>query len=708
MQQRGTLVQRLLLLALATSLLTASSLEFWNVTWGTGEWLGLFSFKWALAFFLFILFCMVCLIGMILILWENERISSFSNKTASLRDKLGTIRWVVVFLVLIVPVWLLQYTAWGIILDGPYLRLMIWALSAGLLGILLTQTKGKNITWLGFLSALVLISGTTVFAVSLSNVTEYPFSLGWSEGNRWWDYSILFGRDLYDYPADKPIPVLLDIGRQFIGGIAFLIPGVTIWQARLWVGLVNVVPYLILGLLAFKTSDGNRSYWILAGIWVMVYVIQGPIHPPLLLCAILVAFAWRKPLWLAVPLVLVASYFALVSRFTWLFAPGIWAGMLELSGATLQNNRLSKGSWGRATSVGLAGIFGGYMAPFLVPGFIVWVSSFFRQSNGDLVNHAGGGVSISAIGSQVSAQELLWYRLLPNATYGYGILIGLLLAVVPLIAIMVYLSISRRWVLNIWQKLAIIFPLLAFLLVGLIVSVKIGGGGDLHNMDMFIIGLLFAGVIAWQHSGRDWILQTDRSPVWIRIVLILMVVIPAYRSLKSLTPNAIAEEDMPWVMTLADIPPTGPFPELLPYERDTNKALEDIRREVELAAPNGDILFMDQRQLLTFGYITSVPLVPEYDKKVLINEALSANNQYFENFYQDLASRRFSLIITHPLHEKIQTDSDQFGEENNAWVEWVSSPLLCFYEPLETLKKVKIQLLAPKQDISGCAQYLDK
>jgi hypothetical protein len=187
-----------------------------------------------------------------------------------------------------------------------------------------------------------------------------------------------------------------------------------------------------------------------------------------------------------------------------------------------------------------------------------------------------------------------------------------------------------------------------------------------------------------------------------------MIVLPAYYPMRFLNPDEVSEADMTWVMTLADIPPQGPFPELLPYDQDAAKALEDIRRAVDEAAPNGEILFIDQRQLLTFRYITGVPLVPEYDKKVLINQAMSGSEAYFAVFYKDLASQRFSLIITNPLHERIQTEEDVFGEENNAWVEWVSTPVLCFYEPVETLRKVKIQLLVPKQDISACAKYLQE
>jgi len=708
MQNKSDMIGRYTVIALAAFLLTAASYEFWNITWGTGVWLGQFSLKWAGAFALCILFCVACLEGIVLVLWRDERMLTALTRAANLRNKLGVLRWVLGAVILIFPVWILQQTAWGLVIHGQYLRLLFWVVSAVLLGYLLTRSDEKPLEWLGLLSSLLLISGTAVFALSLSNVTSYPFSLGWSEGNRFWDYSILFGREIYIYPEDQPITVLLDVGRQFIGGIPFLIPEVTIWQARLWVGLINAVPYFILGLVTFKFSRINRWLWILAAIWAMIFVIQGPIHPPLLWCAIFVAFAWGKPLWLAVPVIFVTSYFAEVSRYTWLFAPGMWAAMLELSGASLQEGRLARTSWVRAISVGAAGILGGYVAPFYLPAMIAGVISLLGQPDAGVVSSLGNGVTLSGVGSEASSQALLWYRLFPNATYGYGILLGLFLAVAPLVAVLIYLSRTRRWMLNGWQKLAITLPLPAFLVVGLIVSVKIGGGGDLHNMDMFIIGVLFAGAIAWHRSGAEWIAESGASPLWVRMALLFMVVFPAYQPMKFLAPNEVAEEDMVWVMTLADIPPTGPLPELLPYDRDANKALSDILRAVEAAAPNGEILFMDQRQLLTFRYITGIPLVPEYDKKVLINQAMNADEAYFKTFYQDLASRRFSLIITQPLHEKIQTDTDQFGEENNAWVEWVSSPVLCFYEPLDKLKKVKIQLLVPKEDVSACAQYLEE
>jgi hypothetical protein len=208
--------------------------------------------------------------------------------------------------------------------------------------------------------------------------------------------------------------------------------------------------------------------------------------------------------------------------------------------------------------------------------------------------------------------------------------------------------VTGRWKLNVWQKLAVVLPLIAFFIVGLIVSVKIGGGGDLHNVDMFIIGLMFAGAIAWRNGAFKWIDEIHAAPVWIQFMMVALIAIPGYKPLIQMTPISI-EEDITTVATLADIvedPLPNPLPDTLPSDVDTAKSLEGLRREVAKASERGEVLFMDQRQLLTFGYIKDVPLVVEYDKKVLINEAMSGNAQYFASFYQDLANKRFSLIIT--------------------------------------------------------------
>ncbi|MDP2778732.1 MAG: hypothetical protein Q8O48_13925, partial [Anaerolineales bacterium] len=94
------------------------------------------------------------------------------------------------------------------------------------------------------------------------------------------------------------------------------------------------------------------------------------------------------------------------------------------------------------------------------------------------------------------------------------------------------------------------------------------------------------------------------------------------------------------------------------------------------------------------------------EKKRLMDEALSENMTYFEQFYTDLAAHRFSLIVSELLRTPIKDSSYQFGEENNAWVKWVSNAVLCYYEPKITLKEVGVQLLVPKAEPVDCSAQL--
>ena len=164
-------------------------------------------------------------------------------------------------------------------------------------------------------------------------------------------------------------------------------------------------------------------------------------------------------------------------------------------------------------------------------------------------------------------------------------------------------------------------------------------------------------------------------------------------------------EDATRLMTLSDITSKSDL-EMLPTQSEIDSALQTIQQEADKAKLQGDVLFLDQRQLLRFDYIKGVPLVPDYEKKVLMNYALSGNAVYFDGFYADLAAHRFSLIISEPLHTPIQDTSFQFGEENNAWVKWVSGPILCYYEPLTTIKTVRVQLLVPSKNKTDCSSIL--
>ena len=271
----------------------------------------------------------------------------------------------------------------------------------------------------------------------------------------------------------------------------------------------------------------------------------------------------------------------------------------------------------------------------------------------------------------ISRQPLLWDRLWPNETYAPGIVSGLLMAAGPLLVLVFYFIFSKRWKLDIWQKLVIFVTLGAFLIVGLVVSVKIGGGSNLHNLDMFLISLLLITMLALEAGLKDW-LMAEISPWWAKVLLLIAIILPVGQTMLMVKPLEY------------------------PEPQTVNEALQAAREAVAGAKENGEVLFMDHRQLLTFGYIQDVPLVTEYEKKLLMDTAMAEDEVYFNQFYIDLASHRYSLILTEPLHLGYQGDTYNFGSENDAWVKWVSRPVLCYYEPAIYYPEVGLMILEPK------------
>jgi hypothetical protein len=124
--------------------------------------------------------------------------------------------------------------------------------------------------------------------------------------------------------------------------------------------------------------------------------------------------------------------------------------------------------------------------------------------------------------------------------------------------------------------------------------------------------------------------------------------------------------------------------------------LREVKKEVREKSENGEVLFIDQRQLISFRQIQEITLIPEYEKKYMMDKAMAGDAVYFSTFYRDLESKRFALIVTEPLNVSEKTNVDDFSEENNAWVKYVTVPVLENYEAIYTDKKNNIQMLVPK------------
>ncbi len=562
---------------------------------------------------------------------------------------------------------LFLYTPFGNYSFIYWLRLFI-ILTCGAFSALLLFYRQIDFAWILKATGMVALA-TGVFIVGdwLTGVSDYPFSLSWSEGNRFWDYSIMFGMDRYINPGGKTIVPFLEAGRQFLWALPFAVPSIGIWGMRLWNVIVWVVPPLVLGWAAiFKKSTFKRDWiWQLGfSLWSFLFLSQGPIYPPLVICAILTVIALRqKNVPVAVVLIGLASYYARISRWTWMYAPGIWAGMLAL--IELQSPSFKNGRWKeliRPVVLGLSGLAGAELLPYL----------FTAISNGQAA--AEGSITVAVIESFDFRQPMLWDRLFPNPTYSPGILLGFIWVGGPLLLFLIWLRVKRLWNPNWMQTAALTVILGAFAILGLIISVKIGGGSNLHNLDL--LWLTMAVLAAW--IFRDWL---DRG-------------LPGLYEFKSLMA----------VFCLAIIFPTTTMiqygePFGVPNDFFVTSSLEKLEKEVTEASKKGEVLFMDQRQLLTFGYVKNIPLVADYEKKLLMDQAMSGNQAYFEPLYKDLENHRFSMIISEPLRKSMADESIRnFAEENNSWVYWVSRPLLKYYKAKVTYDEVGVQLLVPREN----------
>ncbi len=585
----------------------------------------------------------------------------FARPIYHLRVHLGWVRWLIVVIISIAVSWLFVYSDYSIRFDGFFTRLFVY-LASGLLALLAAATaEERAFRWKSSLVALLLFGSIFLLMVAGRDIIDYPFRLSWSEGNRFYDYSVLFGRDLYNYPADQPLSAFIDKGRQALWGLPYLFGRVSIGFMRFWNEFLFTIPYFLLGLVFLRRRDTAPAVPFLFGLWAMLFFNNGPIYTPLILICLIIVLTRRSPLWLAVPVTFAAGYLAHMSRFTWMFAPAIWAVLL----AFLDPHQPAKSRWIRSIALGISGLSGGYILYNNLHSLIV-------RGN---ITPSANAFTLNNTSDMVGNQTLLWDRLFPTGTFALGVLPALLILTLPVLILILHAIITKRWKLDIWQKLYLAGAGLALLVVGVIISVKIGGGSNLHNLDMFLISVFLTAGLLLETCGTDWLTHSDTPHRWQRILLVMAVLYPA-------TLNMFSVQKLE-----------------LPDPALVEEGLQVVQAIVQEKSGEGEILFLDHRQLLTFGNVQNVPLVNEYEKKLLMEKAITGDRAYFSRLYADLAVRRFSVIISEPLKKLIQAPDEQFAHENNAWVENVSIPILCYFRIEETYPELGLQILVPR-DIS--------
>ena len=138
-----------------------------------------------------------------------------------------------------------------------------------------------------------------------------------------------------------------------------------------------------------------------------------------------------------------------------------------------------------------------------------------------------------------------------------------------------------------------------------------------------------------------------------------------------------------------------------------NQAQQSLARVQSIVSPvsseSGEVLFISQRHLLALDAIKGVDLIPEYETVFLMEMAMSRNRDFLDQFHKDLKNHRFDLIVVDHLSTQIQDRDHNFAEENNAWVEEVSYPILCHYVAVEILLDPPLQFFIPSDEQTSYA-----
>lgn len=540
----------------------------------------------------------------------------------------------------------------GRIIQGRiWIRMLIfwWLSVAGGYGIKMLK---KQLTWPQVFGIILLLQGMVFSLVLLFlQISNCPFVLGWSESSRYYDASLFFAKRIYG--VDVPPPIMWP-ALHLLLSIPFAFGDFPIWVHRTWQIVLTIGLTAAIGVkLAQRVTISNRLTKWLFIVFVFLFLQQAATYSNLLMI-VLIILGFVKPLqyWKSLLVVVIVSTWAGLSRINWYPIPGILAATLYFLEVPLSRNR--------------RGVFHYLLTP--VSWFFIGTLSAIASQYAYILWSGNGGVDAYFTSLR---STFLWYRLFPNATFVFGILPGTLLVSAPLLLI---LSIRIWGGLRNWHPIRLTglgVILIVLFAGGLVVSVKIGGGGDLHNMDAYLITMLLVGAYLFFGCFTPERGSTPTSFSWGLVGL--AVVFPLWFAIQTGSPYQTCNST------------------------ETKQALKEIQSRSSQVVQHGkEVLFLSQRHLLAFKTLEGIPLVPDYEKDILVEMVFANNRAYLKQFYNDLVNYRFGLIIADPQFVVSKGRSNFFGEENDLWVQRVTVPLLCYYEPIFTSNSLKVEVLVPR------------
>jgi hypothetical protein len=171
---------------------------------------------------------------------------------------------------------------------------------------------------------------TYKLASFLPDISSYPFSLGWSEGSRYYYASLWLSRQVYGVSVP---PSVLHPTRYLLQAFPFLIPGASLWlnrfwQVALWVVTTGLTSRVLVRRLALTGRTKPLVISLCMILWGFIFLFQGPVyyHLQIIVIVILLGFD-RHHFWRSLILVSIASLWAGLSRVNWLPVPGLLAAI---------------------------------------------------------------------------------------------------------------------------------------------------------------------------------------------------------------------------------------------------------------------------------------------------------------------------------------------------------------------------------------------
>jgi hypothetical protein len=514
---------------------------------------------------------------------------------------------------------------------------------------------GIDWRYLSLASLLIFVTGFCI-ALYLPGITNYPFSLSWSEANIYFYSSLFLSPKFYGTATSLPV---YSPARALLGVLPLLLPEPQIWLGRLWTAFLWVVcTGLTAFLVARRLRFQKRSASFLFILWASLFILQGPIFYELLLAVVLVAWLFNAyRFWSTLLVVFAASAWAGICRVNWFPVPGAFAVLLYLLETPQQGKNLFR-----------------YLmkpAAWMLFGLSAAVAVYFIYGA-----IAGNPATYTSIALQ---SRLLWNRLFPNPISPLGVLPEAILVSMPAALVVTMWQVKLGFGFTIWRRLGVAAILAIFFAGGLVVSAKIGGGAGIHNLDAYWFFLLV--VVSYLYFNRSpGDLPVENPPL--RFPALLSAALIAVPTLYALTAHSPS-------------PPPGPG--------IVAETMAEVQKYVTSAMQKGEeVLFIDNKQLLTYGYFPAQTIEPQYETGYMLDMAMSENRPFFQKFYQELKDHHYGVIITYPQPKLLQDPTVPMAEENNTQLTWIGFPLLCYYQEAYIRLDVNIDVFIPRDQPGDC------